>query len=155
MGKSISQPDQKARLRLRLRKLLDTQRVAVLASHREGQPYCSLIAFAHSPDLKSLVFATFRSTRKFANLMADPRAALIIDDRGSLTDGFASVMAVTAIGEVEELPKEETGRLLWRYRRKYPELESFLLAPDCAFLRLKVSRYVVVDRFSRVAEIAM
>jgi len=63
---------------LRVRELLEGlfagQRLAVLATQGEGQPYGSLVAFSAAPDLRRLVFATARSTRKYVNLRADPRA---------------------------------------------------------------------------------
>jgi len=49
-----------------LKKLLQSQPLAVLATQSRGQPYASLIAFASSDDLKSLYFATTRATRKYA-----------------------------------------------------------------------------------------
>ena len=48
-------------LRDALAELLASQHLAVLATHRDGQPYCSLVGFAASPDLKGLAFATTRS----------------------------------------------------------------------------------------------
>jgi len=70
-----------ARLRGRLKPLLKTQRLAVLATHREGQPYGSLVSFASTQDAKHILFATTRATRKYADLRADPRVAIVIDDR--------------------------------------------------------------------------
>jgi nitroimidazol reductase NimA-like FMN-containing flavoprotein (pyridoxamine 5'-phosphate oxidase superfamily) len=59
-----------------------SQPLAVLATHNKGQPYGSLVAFAATHDLDYLIFSTTRSTRKFANLSADPRVAMVIDNRG-------------------------------------------------------------------------
>jgi len=139
----------------RLRRLLDAQRVAVLASHRDGQPYCSLVAFARSADTKSLLFATSLSTRKFANLLADPRAAMMIDDRERLDRSLTSVTGVTAMGRIEELPTRATSRLFKRYLAKHPYLEGFVNSPNCALLRIKVDKYVMVDRFQHVVEVTL
>jgi len=57
-----------SKLKRNLRKLLRSQLLAVLSTQNQGQPYASLVAFASSDDLKSLYFATSRSTRKYANL---------------------------------------------------------------------------------------
>ncbi len=62
-----------------IRELLVSQRLAVLSTQDHGQPYINLIAFAATDDLKYLYFATNRATRKYANLMADSRASLLID----------------------------------------------------------------------------
>ena len=41
----------------RLKALLESQKLAVLATHREGQPYGSLVSFASTPDMKQIRFA--------------------------------------------------------------------------------------------------
>ncbi len=58
---------------LQLKALFSSQGLAVVSTHEHGQPYCNLVAFASSEDLKQLVFATTRSTRKYANIDEDHR----------------------------------------------------------------------------------
>ena len=79
-----------------LRTLFDGQRLAVLATHSEGQPYCSLVAFVPSDDLRDLVFATTRATRKFANMQGDERVALLVDSRSNCDEDFHRAVAATA-----------------------------------------------------------
>ena len=57
------------------------RRLAVLATQHEGKPYASLVAFAATDDLKTIIFATTRSTRKFVYLSSNPAVALLIDNR--------------------------------------------------------------------------
>jgi heme iron utilization protein len=59
-------------LRQTLRSLFTSQKLAVLASTGDDKPYCSLMAFAVSDDLKHIVVATKRHTRKFANMQKHP-----------------------------------------------------------------------------------
>lgn len=63
-----------------LRELLETQLLAVLGTHHQGEPHASLVGFAASPDLRMLYFATGRATRKHADLAADARASMLIDN---------------------------------------------------------------------------
>ena len=72
-------------VRRAVQELLYSQRLAVLATHAGGQPYTSLVAVAPTPDLTLLLLATTRATRKFANIMADLRVALLIDSRSSVS----------------------------------------------------------------------
>jgi hypothetical protein len=51
-----------------IKRILDSQKLAVLATQRDGRPYGSLVAFAATDDMKNLLFATTRATRKYANL---------------------------------------------------------------------------------------
>jgi len=64
-----------------IKRHLDSQLFAVLATQSEGQPYTNLIAFAKTDNLRSLIFVTSRNTRKYANTLASKRVAVLIDSR--------------------------------------------------------------------------
>lgn len=139
-------------LRNDLRRLL-RERLAVLSTHDEGQPYASLVAFAATEDLRHIVFATSRPTRKYANLSADARVALLIDSRRNVESDFHRAEAVTAIGTVAELTGPERDTYLSLYLAKHPALEDFVRAPTCALLCISVERYIRVKNFQRVSEL--
>lgn len=138
-----------------LRELFETQKLAVLATHSEGQPYTNLMAFAATRDLKRLVFATTRSTRKFANMAADGRVALLIDNRSNAESDFHKAVAVTATGNVSEVASRDRSRYAKLYRSKHPHLEEFVGSPTCALLRMEVGTYYIVTRFQNVSELRM
>ena len=137
----------------KLKKLFDSQRLAVLGTQREGQPYTSLVAFASSEDLKSLFFATTRSTRKYAYLSADSRVSMLVDNRSNEAFDFREAMAATALGEAEEMEGQDREKHLDLYLRKHPHLEEFVSSPSCAFIKIRVDRYYIVSRFQNVMEI--
>jgi uncharacterized protein YhbP (UPF0306 family) len=136
-----------------LQGLFESQRLAVLATQNEGQPYTSLVAFAASINLKHLFFATTRTTRKFANLLADSRVAMLVDSRSNEVSDFRWAMAVTATGEAEEVGSPERDKVLQIYLEKHPHLEDFVSSPSCALLRIRVDRYYVATRFQKVIEL--
>ena len=136
-----------------IRNLLESQRLAVLSTQDHGQPYCNLIAIAATDDLKYLLFATTRATRKYANLMADARVAVLVDNRRNDPSDFAAAAALTALGKAWEVHGMERQQFLEVYLRKHPYLEEFAAAPTCALLRVKVEKYLVVTRFQEVQEI--
>lgn len=136
-----------------LKGLFASQRLAVLATQNEGQPYTSLVAFTASEDLKELSFATTRSTRKYANLTADSRVAMLIDNRSNKATDFRWAMAVTATGKAEEVEGHEREVASKLYLAKHPHLEEFISSPGCALLRIFVDRYYVVSRFQKVIEV--
>jgi nitroimidazol reductase NimA-like FMN-containing flavoprotein (pyridoxamine 5'-phosphate oxidase superfamily) len=137
-----------------LRQLFATQRLAVLATREEGgQPYANLMAFAVSDDLKSLLLATSRATRKYANLDSDPRVALLIDNRAHEASDIHEAMAATVLGDAEEVAGVERDRLLPIYLEKHPHLEAFATAPSCALFWVHVRSYYLVRRFQEVTEL--
>ena len=130
-----------------LRKLLASQRLCVMATQGEGQPYSSLVAFAETDDLRHMLLATFRGTRKYANLCADPRVALLIDSRSNQVSDFQDAIAVTVLGRAEEVHGDERTRLARHYLAKHPQLAEFVGSQECALLRVEVSDHFVA-RFS-------
>jgi nitroimidazol reductase NimA-like FMN-containing flavoprotein (pyridoxamine 5'-phosphate oxidase superfamily) len=147
-------------IKSRLKELFQAQQLAVLATREDdGQPYASLMAFAASGDLKQILLVTSRSTRKYANLSADPRVSLLIDSRSRgasrphETTDIHEAVAVTVLGEAEEVSGTERDHLLAYYLAKHPHLEGFARSPSCALLRVWVKSYYFVSRFQEVLEL--
>ena len=136
-----------------LKDLLESQPLAVLATQNKGIPYANLVAFAFSDDLKCLFFATTRATRKYANLTADDRVAMLVDNRSNQPSDFRQAKAVTVTGRAEEIDKKREKKFLDIYLTRHPHLEEFVTAPSCAFLRIAVDTYYLVTRFQDVIEI--
>lgn len=133
--------------------LLNSQRLAVLSTLMSGRPYSNLIAFAVTDDLKDIFFATTRATRKFANLTAEPRVSLLMDNRSNQETDFGEASAVTVLGTAEEVLSPERDKYLRLYLKKHPYLEDFVTAPTCALVRIKVEKYIMVTQFQEVREI--
>jgi putative heme iron utilization protein len=136
-----------------LGELLKDQLLAVLGTHNDGEPYTSLVGFAATPDLRRLLFATGRATRKHANLVADARASMLVDNRSNSPADFTEAAAATAVGIVEEVGADERQIFDEIFLAKHPHLESFVRSPSCVPLRLQVSVYMVVNRFQHVIEL--
>jgi nitroimidazol reductase NimA-like FMN-containing flavoprotein (pyridoxamine 5'-phosphate oxidase superfamily) len=134
--------------------LFREQQLAVLATReKDGQPYASLMAFAASDDLGQILLVTSRFTRKYANLSADPRVSLLIDSRSHQSADIHEAVAVTVLGEAEEVKGTEREHLLTYYLQKHPHLEDFAMSPSCALLRVQVKSYYLVSRFQEVVEL--
>ena len=136
-----------------MRQLLDSQHLAVLATGDSGQPYCSLVAFVASADMREILFATGRKTHKYSNLSAEPRVSLLIDTRENREEDLHEAMAATAVGIAEELTGEEREAQTEAYVARHPHLSDFVRAPSCALVRVRVEVYHLVRRFQQVTEL--
>jgi nitroimidazol reductase NimA-like FMN-containing flavoprotein (pyridoxamine 5'-phosphate oxidase superfamily) len=136
-----------------IRELLESQRLAVLSTQGKEQPYSNLVAFAVTPDLQYLIFATTRATRKYANLMSEPRVSQLIDNRSNQEADFVQASAVTVLGTATEALDSDREKYLRLYLHKHPYLKEFVTAPSCALMRIKVGKFIVVTRFQEVREI--
>ena len=134
----------------RLVELLGSQRFAALATQSDGQPYLSLMAFAASGDLRRLIFVTERDTRKFANLVADERTAVLVDNRSNEAVDLNAAMAVTAEGRAKELEGQARSGAVELFLREHPSLASFAGSATCAVIEVTVEIYHIVSEFQEV-----
>ena len=137
-----------------LRRLLESQRLAVLATGGSGFPHTSLVAYAATPDLRQVVFATRTDTRKYVLIESNPAVALLVDNRSNRPEDFADALAVTVLGTARTCAAEEADRLGSLLLARHPELTAFARSPDCRIVAVVVARFLLVKRFEEVVEIA-
>lgn len=130
-----------------------TQKLAVLCTHRDHQPYASLVAFATTEDLRHIYFVTPKSTRKFTNLESNPRVSVLVNSSENLESDFHKAAAVTILGHAEEVVGRQRKRLMGRYIEKHPYLEDFARSPTCALVEITVNKYILVKNFQNVMEL--
>ncbi len=91
-----------------IRRVLERNRLAVLATQHNGQPHASLIAFTPLEGLQFLAFATYRHTLKYKNIQDNPQVAILIEDReGDATRRADQKLVITALGEAIKTPAED------------------------------------------------
>jgi heme iron utilization protein len=139
--------------RIRLKELLNSQSLAALSTHRAGQPYASLVAFYAADDLKHIYFVTPKTTRKYANLAADSRVALMVNSSTNNISDFHQAISVTGVGKATEVVGSESEAILVQYLAKHPHLEDFARSPTCALIGVTVGVYYMVKNFQNVMEL--
>ena len=145
--------DTNEQVRKRLGQLFRSQNLAALSTHHAGQPYASLVAFYASDDLKHIYFVTAKTTRKFANLAADNRVAVMVNSSTNQVSDFHQAISVTAVGKAEEVVGADKEPILGQYLAKHPYLEDFVRSPTCALVRVSVDSYYLVKNFQNVMEL--
>jgi nitroimidazol reductase NimA-like FMN-containing flavoprotein (pyridoxamine 5'-phosphate oxidase superfamily) len=134
----------------RLREMNDRERFAVLATQEESGPYVSLVAYALSPDLRTVIFATPKHTRKYKNLVKVDHVAILIDRRS--TDlPLAKGEAITLTGRAKALRKgKERDEMARVYLDKHQDLKGFVESPTTALVALRIDQAVHVCNFQTV-----
>ena len=145
--------DKNTQFRNRLGELFRSQNLAALSTHHDGQPYASLVAFYADDDLKHIYFVTPKTTRKYANLTADNRVAIMVNSATNQTSDFHQAISVTAVGRAKEVVGAEKEGILGQYLAKHPHLEDFVRSPTCALVQVAVGRYYMVKNFQNVMEL--
>ena len=142
--------NQAIKLETDVKTLLASQRFAVLSTQEKDHPYMNLVAFAETDDLRTILFATTRATRKYGNITAKSGVALLVDNRSNEVADIREALAVTVIGtacEVSESLRESFDGI---YLEKHPHMEEFLFSPSTALIKIDVESYIVVSRFQNV-----
>jgi general stress protein 26 len=105
---------------------------AVLASvAAQGEPQSALVEVALTDRLE-IVFDTLNDTRKYANILADPRTSLVI---GGWTEGDERTVQYQGIADIPE--GEELQRLQSVYFDVFPESRARLEWPNIVYVRLR------------------
>ena len=135
----------------RLRAMDAGESFAVLATSEEGRPYTSLISFALTPDLKKVIFATPKNTRKFKNIVNTQDVAILLDNRSKKHRGFVETQAITILGTATPLRR---GRTWLEYAgiflKKHPELEEFINVSTTALVVVDVTSCIHVGNFQTI-----
>ena len=85
--------------------------------------------------LRFLAFATYRNTLKYKSILEDQRVAILIEDReGDATRRSDQRLVLTAVGEAIKTPVEDRQAYIMTHLARHPNLEEFLISPDCEFV---------------------
>jgi nitroimidazol reductase NimA-like FMN-containing flavoprotein (pyridoxamine 5'-phosphate oxidase superfamily) len=140
-------------LRDQVAQLVREQPYAVLCTQGGGQPYGSLVALAVTEDLRSAVFATPITTRKYRLLCDCDHVALVIDSRSRSSEDMMHIEAITATGRARQVsPGAEFEQAANLLVGRHPQLELFVRSPTTALFRVEILRYFHVTRFQEVRQ---
>jgi uncharacterized pyridoxamine 5'-phosphate oxidase family protein len=124
--------------------VLETSRFAVLATEGNGQPHTSLIAITPFKNFRQLIFATYRNTLKYRNLLNNSKVAVLIESRDANMKGLQKSIVLTIIGHTEEITLAENEAVHQAHLKRHPEMESFMLSSDCVLISIIAQSYQIV-----------
>jgi general stress protein 26 len=135
----------------RIKLVMASQLYGVLSTQGvDGLPHASIIAFASTDELRSIVFATPKNSRKHRNMQARAGVAFFVDDRRENREELMQVVGIEATGQAIELTGNEKQAYRSMLVAKHPRLAGFVDDPDSALIRIAVKAYDVVDHFQHV-----
>jgi nitroimidazol reductase NimA-like FMN-containing flavoprotein (pyridoxamine 5'-phosphate oxidase superfamily) len=124
--------------------IFQTNNLAVLATEGDGQPHASLVAVTPADDFVHLIFATYRKTRKYNNLINNGKVAVLFENRHINNLNQQESTVVTAFGYASEVSNDEYEMAMQKHLLKHPAQDTFLLSTDCAIFRVVVHAYQLV-----------
>ena len=130
----------------RVRTLLAEERVGTLATHsarHAGFPFASVMPYALLADASPLFLISGMAIHT-QNVLADPRASLLVMQSGSGSDSLGSPRA-TLLGTVTRI--ESTEEIRGAYLERHPSSKYWIDFSDFSFFRLDVSELYFVGGF--------
>jgi uncharacterized pyridoxamine 5'-phosphate oxidase family protein len=135
----------------RLRILNNKQKHAVLATDDGGQPYTSLVAFALTPDMEGILFATSKKTNKYRNIIKNRNVSIMIDSRSNAEKGYMQSEAITILGSATPLRKggkwNELSDILIK---KHPRLKEFVRSASTAVVLVSFTKVLHAGKFQSI-----
>ncbi|WP_373484747.1 pyridoxamine 5'-phosphate oxidase family protein [Acetobacterium malicum] len=130
----------------KLETILRENSLCVLCTEAAGSPYCSLMTYLLSDDLRVLYLISTRKSRKFKNLLANPRVSVLVDSRQHRgPTATENIVSVTFSGLFQPLADSETQRVKTAFAREHPELTEILNHPDSVIFAIKLMSYLLLD----------
>jgi general stress protein 26 len=137
-----------------IKDLLNIQRFCVVATTFEGHPYMNLVSYANTDDLHTILFATLRNTRKYKNIILDPRTSILVDNRKNSPNDLKEAVTVTALGKSKEVDFDKEKKI-GAYLNRHPYMREFISNPNCALIEVNVEKYIYVSKFQDVKVIEL
>lgn len=129
------------------------QRHAVLATDSDGQPYSSLIAYALTSDIKGIIFATPKSTRKYKNILKNRCVSLLIDTRSNTEKDYMDAESITILGNAYPVRRgKKWSELAEILKKKHPRLTSFIDSHETALVYIEIIKCIHVTKFQTISE---
>ncbi len=130
-----------------MKDMLRSKDTCVLATVSGSEPHCSLMSYAVDEDCREIYMMTFRSTRKYENLVSNPAVSLLVDTREGNSPGEREqTKALTVSGHFERIEsKERKNRIKDRLLGRHPHLKAFAENPDTEIFLIKVKSFQLLD----------
>jgi len=132
----------------KVKKLVESQPLAVLSTSRENYPHTTLVAQRTNIQERKTIFVTTTSSRKAENIKENPQVSLFIDNRQNTYKDFRDTIGVTIKGKATQTP-EYTDYFL----EKHPNLIDFVHSPSTGIFCIEIERIEVVTEFQKVYEL--
>ena len=136
-------------LKIKVSRLFLQQLFAVLSTQGPDGPHSVIVCFITSTGLGELFFVTPRSTRKFSNMIKHPVVSLFVDNRQNSLQDLHGLTGVEVKGRAEVAPDDDRKFVRDLFLKRFPELGDFYDSPDCALMKVRVSRFDLISDFQK------
>jgi nitroimidazol reductase NimA-like FMN-containing flavoprotein (pyridoxamine 5'-phosphate oxidase superfamily) len=139
--------EEKSAMLEKMKELIRSQDICVLATACDNEPHCSLMAYVIDDHCREIYMVTHRSTAKFRNATKNPNVSLLIDtrleDEGERRQR-ARALTVTGLFERIENP-ERREAIRARLLKRHAHLRDFAAHPEAEVFAVKILALQLLD----------
>lgn len=129
-----------------VKEMLKDNTLCVLCTVGGGLPYCSLMTYVLSDDLKTVYMVTVRESRKYRNLLENSSVSLLIDNRQRLDlTSDEAVASITFGGVHRQLDSLETEGVRAQLTLRHAELKDILNHPDAVIFGIQLKSFLLLS----------
>lgn len=130
----------------RVKEMLVDNSLCVLCTVSKDLPYCSLMTYILSDDLKTVYMVTDRKSRKFRNLLENTTVSLLVDNRQKLAfPSEESVASVTFEGVLKHLDPLQIDVIRMQLVKRHEELKNILNNSDCVIFGIELKSFLLLS----------
>ena len=149
MNKKLSNKSSKEKIEA-VRAFLQTQAFGVLATMGADGPHTNIITYAFTDNLQWLLFSTPNESRKFKNILSEPRVAFFIDSRPLSTDEINKAMGITLKGTAQKISSEDLNSFSDIYLQRHPAMKHFLETSGNCLVGIRVEKLEIITDLIQV-----
>ena len=131
--------------------LIRQQRWAAMATVRNGEPHCTMVAYAVNPELSALTLHLSTLAPHTQRLLKSPQISLAISEIDHQTDDPQTLARVTINGQISPIDKESDGYSTHkqRYLERLPNAEMLFSFADFSLYELSIEKVRYVGGFAK------
>ncbi len=130
----------------KMKALLRENSLCVLATSLDDKPHCSLMAYITDDRAVKLYMVTLNTSRKYRNIMRNPRVSLLVDSRIDDKSGAGSIKALTVSGTCSVVrDKPDKDSILARMEQSVPSIREIMIHPDAEVISIQVESLLLLE----------
>ena len=131
----------------KMKDIVRTNDLCVLATVSEGKPHCSLMSYISDEEGREVYLISNKQTKKYANLMENPTVSLLIDTREEEKgEKRIYIKALTVSGEFQTIKDTKKKDLIRaKFVESHPHLTDFLKDPEAEIFSIRIKSFQLLD----------
>jgi len=126
-----------------MKKFVKENNMCVLATCLDNQPHCSLMAYVADDEGVTLFMISQAGSKKFKNLLQNPKVSLLIDNRREPSLEINQIQALTVSGLARPVTDlQEAESLRRRIVARHPQLKNLAAQAETRVVAVKALSFL-------------